>query len=62
LPLVLALFAEPSPAVIKAALHLEGRIPTPDVRMPMSTASVEAVERVRRALVAAGSPYVEAGR
>ena len=56
LPLVLALFAEPSPAVIKAALHLEGRIPTPDVRMPMSPASPEAVERVRSALAAAGSP------
>jgi 4-hydroxy-tetrahydrodipicolinate synthase len=52
LPLVRALFAEPSPAVIKAALHLEGRIPTPDVRMPMSAASPEAVERVRLALCA----------
>ena len=55
LPLVRALFAEPSPAVIKAALHLEGRIPTPDVRMPMSPASPEAVERVRAALAAASS-------
>jgi len=53
LPLVRALFAEPSPAVIKAALHHEGRIPTPDVRMPMSPASAEAVERVRAALAAA---------
>ena len=55
LPLVRALFAEPSPAVIKAALHLEGRIPTPDVRMPMSPASPEAVERVRAALAGASS-------
>jgi 4-hydroxy-tetrahydrodipicolinate synthase len=55
LPLVRALFAEPSPAVIKAALHLEGRIPTPDVRMPMSPASPEAVGRVRAALAAASS-------
>ena len=55
LPLVLALFAEPSPAVIKAALHLEGRIPTPAVRMPMSPASPEAAERVRAALAAAAS-------
>jgi 4-hydroxy-tetrahydrodipicolinate synthase len=53
LPLVQALFAEPSPAVIKAALHIEGRIPTPDVRMPMSPASPEAVDRVRAALAAA---------
>jgi 4-hydroxy-tetrahydrodipicolinate synthase len=39
--------------VIKAALHLEGRIPTPAVRMPMSPASPEAAERVRAALAAA---------
>jgi 4-hydroxy-tetrahydrodipicolinate synthase len=52
---VQALFAEPSPAVIKAALHLEGRIPTADVRMPMAPASPEAVERVRAALAAASA-------
>jgi 4-hydroxy-tetrahydrodipicolinate synthase len=55
LTLVQALFAEPSPAVIKAALHLEGRIPTPDVRMPMAPASPQAVARVRAALAAASS-------
>jgi 4-hydroxy-tetrahydrodipicolinate synthase len=43
LPLVRALFAEPSPAVIKALLHAEGRIATPDVRMPLSNASAAAV-------------------
>jgi 4-hydroxy-tetrahydrodipicolinate synthase len=58
LPLVQALFAEPSPAVIKAALHLEGRIPTPDVRMPMAPASPEAVERVRAALAVAAADEV----
>jgi 4-hydroxy-tetrahydrodipicolinate synthase len=62
LPLVLALFAEPSPAVIKAALHLEGRIPTPNVRMPMSAASPEAVEGVRQALITARAPHKPAGR
>jgi 4-hydroxy-tetrahydrodipicolinate synthase len=55
LPLVRALFSEPSPAVIKAALHLEGRIPTAAVRMPLAAASAEAVERVSRALAAARS-------
>jgi 4-hydroxy-tetrahydrodipicolinate synthase len=30
-----ALFAEPNPAVIKAALHAQGRIPTPAVRLPL---------------------------
>ncbi|WP_299953328.1 dihydrodipicolinate synthase family protein [uncultured Modestobacter sp.] len=42
LPFALALFAEPSPAVIKALLHADGRIPTPDVRMPLSAASAPA--------------------
>ena len=45
LPLSRALFAEPSPAVIKAVLHEQGRIPTPNVRMPLSNASSEATER-----------------
>ena len=44
LPVVLALFAEPNPAVIKGVLHAQGRIPTPDVRMPLSAASKSAVE------------------
>lgn len=45
LPLVSALFAEPSPAVIKAVLHALGRIPTADVRMPLSPASREGTAR-----------------
>lgn len=39
LPLVEALFAEPSPAVLKAVLHAQGRIATPEVRMPLAAAS-----------------------
>jgi 4-hydroxy-tetrahydrodipicolinate synthase len=53
LALVQALFAEPSPAVIKAVLHAEGRIPTPDVRLPHVNASPDALERARAALAAA---------
>jgi 4-hydroxy-tetrahydrodipicolinate synthase len=53
LPLVRALFAQPSPAVIKAALHAEGRIPTPHVRMPLEDASPEAAQRARQAVLAA---------
>jgi 4-hydroxy-tetrahydrodipicolinate synthase len=53
LPVVTALFAEPSPAVIKAVLHAEGRIPTPDVRMPLADASAPATERAQRAVTAA---------
>jgi 4-hydroxy-tetrahydrodipicolinate synthase len=30
-----ALFAEPNPAVVKAVLHAQGRIPTPAVRLPL---------------------------
>jgi 4-hydroxy-tetrahydrodipicolinate synthase len=52
LPLVLALFAEPNPAVLKGLLHSQGRIPTPDVRMPMTGASEAGVDRAARALEA----------
>lgn len=34
-----ALFAEPNPAVVKAVLHAQGRIPTPAVRLPLLPAS-----------------------
>ena len=50
LPLVLALFAEPSPAVLKAVLHAQGKIPTPHVRMPLSDASPAAAEQALSAL------------
>jgi 4-hydroxy-tetrahydrodipicolinate synthase len=50
LPLVLALFAEPSPAVIKAVLHAAGRIPTPDVRMPLSNSSNTTLHHANDAL------------
>jgi 4-hydroxy-tetrahydrodipicolinate synthase len=53
LPLAVALFAEPSPAIIKALLHAEGRIPTPDVRLPLTPASPEATARAASALGAA---------
>ena len=49
LPLVQALFAEPSPAVIKALLHAQGRIATAAVRMPLADASTEATARALEA-------------
>jgi 4-hydroxy-tetrahydrodipicolinate synthase len=55
LPLVQALFAEPSPAVIKAALLLEGRLPTSSVRMPLAEAGAAAIEGARRALLLASA-------
>jgi 4-hydroxy-tetrahydrodipicolinate synthase len=45
-----ALFAEPNPTVTKGVLHAEGLIPTPDVRLPLVSASAETVERARRVL------------
>lgn len=39
-----ALFAEPNPTVIKAVLHAQGRIPTPDVRLPLLPATGASVE------------------
>jgi len=53
LPLVRALFAEPSPTVIKAVLHAAGRIPTSSVRMPHAKASEAAAEHARRAVALA---------
>ena len=50
-----ALFAEPSPAVLKAMLHDAGRIATPDVRMPLAPASPAALERARRSAPARSS-------
>jgi 4-hydroxy-tetrahydrodipicolinate synthase len=53
LPLVRALFAEPSPAPLKAVLHAQGRISTPHVRMPLGDASPAAAERAIAAARAA---------
>jgi 4-hydroxy-tetrahydrodipicolinate synthase len=48
-----ALFAEPNPTVVKAVLHAQGRIPTPDVRLPLlpahadsTSTALSAVERL----------------
>jgi 4-hydroxy-tetrahydrodipicolinate synthase len=53
LPVTQALFAEPNPAVFKGVLHADGRIPTPDVRLPLVNASQPAVERALAAVDAA---------
>jgi 4-hydroxy-tetrahydrodipicolinate synthase len=53
LPLVRALFAEPSPAPVKAVLHAQGRIPTAHVRMPLGDASEAVAERAIQAAAAA---------
>lgn len=53
LPVVKACFAEPNPAVFKAVLHAQGRIPTPDLRLPLTPASPEARDRALAAIEAA---------
>ncbi|WP_369202477.1 dihydrodipicolinate synthase family protein [Streptomyces sp. PU-14G] len=49
-----AAFREPNPAVIKGVLHAQGRIPTPDIRLPLLPArrasvdhALQETERVR---------------
>jgi len=53
-PVVAAGFAEPNPCVFKAVLHAQGKIPTPDLRLPMTPASPAALDRALAAVEAAG--------
>ena len=53
LPVITACFTEPNPAIFKGVLHAQGRIPTANVRMPMTNASPEAVARAIAAIEAA---------
>ncbi|WP_027346848.1 dihydrodipicolinate synthase family protein [Hamadaea tsunoensis] len=39
-------FAEPNPTVVKGVLHAQGRIPTPDVRLPLLPAAPSNVDAV----------------
>jgi 4-hydroxy-tetrahydrodipicolinate synthase len=55
LPVVAACFAEPNPAIFKAVLHAQGRIPTPDVRLPLVNATAAALERALAAVDAASA-------
>ncbi|MEU6890469.1 dihydrodipicolinate synthase family protein [Streptomyces sp. NPDC046557] len=51
-----ALFAEPNPAVVKGVLYAQGRIPCPDVRLPLLPASQAAVTGALAALSAVMEP------
>jgi 4-hydroxy-tetrahydrodipicolinate synthase len=53
LPVVQACYAEPNPSVFKGVLHAQGRIPTPDVRLPLVNASRVSVDRALAAVAAA---------
>ncbi|MFF8600091.1 dihydrodipicolinate synthase family protein [Streptomyces sp. NPDC015232] len=50
------LFAEPNPAVVKGVLHAQGRIPTPDVRLPLLPASEASVTAATKALEELADP------
>ncbi|WP_232835731.1 dihydrodipicolinate synthase family protein [Actinocorallia populi] len=39
-----SVFVEPSPGILKGVLHAQGRIPTPDVRLPLLPAAQDNVE------------------
>jgi 4-hydroxy-tetrahydrodipicolinate synthase len=53
-----ALFAEPNPAVVKAVLHAQARIPTPAVRLPLLPASRPATTAALRHTNALAEPTV----
>lgn len=55
LAVVEAGFAEPNPAVWKGVLHAQGRIATPNLRLPMTNASQAAVDRAMAAIAAASA-------
>jgi 4-hydroxy-tetrahydrodipicolinate synthase len=54
LPVVQACFAEPNPSVFKAVLHAQGRIPTPDVRLPLLAASPSSRDAALAAIAKTG--------
>jgi 4-hydroxy-tetrahydrodipicolinate synthase len=56
LPVIRAAYVDPNPAVFKGVLHAQGRIPTPDVRLPLTNASGEAVKRCLDAVARASHP------
>ncbi|ONI83650.1 4-hydroxy-tetrahydrodipicolinate synthase [Saccharothrix sp. ALI-22-I] len=51
-----ALFAEPNPTVIKAVLHAQGQIPTPDVRLPLLPAHPHTTKTALDAVTAVARP------
>jgi len=55
LPVIKACFAEPNPSVFKAVLHAQGKIPTPDLRLPLLPASAASRDAALAAIDAASS-------
>jgi len=53
LPVTTSCFVEPNPSIFKSVLHAQGRIPTPDVRLPLVNASPGATADALAAVEAA---------
>ena len=56
LPVIRAGYVHPNPAVFKAVLHAQGRIATPDVRLPLTNAPAGAGQACLDAVTAASHP------
>jgi 4-hydroxy-tetrahydrodipicolinate synthase len=56
LPVIRAAYIDPNPAIFKGVLHAEGRIPTPDVRLPLTNGSADGVRRCLDAVARASHP------
>lgn len=56
LPVIRAAYVDPNPAVFKGVLHAQGRIPTPDVRLPLTNGSPDAIRSCLDAVAHASHP------
>ena len=56
LPVIRAAYADPNPAIFKGVLHAQGRIATPDVRLPLTNGSAEGIRRCLDAVGYATQP------
>lgn len=56
LPVIRAAYVDPNPAVFKGVLHAQGRIATPDVRLPLTNGSPGAITGCLDAVARASQP------
>jgi 4-hydroxy-tetrahydrodipicolinate synthase len=56
LPVIRAAYTDPNPAIFKGVLHAEGRIASPDVRLPLTNGSAENIARCLDAVAHASHP------
>ncbi len=56
LEVVRSAYVDPNPAIFKGVLHAQGRIATPDVRLPLTNGSAEGIRRCLDAVAHASHP------